>query len=695
MPAGQPQIPPGPGAPLVYPEPLDLGPPGPLEPEFTLEPEEPPDPPVITGLYPPEVPDVVRLAGPPPVIEGGEAIEIQGIPPAPPSMVPDTPPLEGPDIDIARARDRVRNIGDAKSAAEVQAADLADELRQVALELSTEQDPKKQERLLRRAGALQSQIQGASVASQAADLAVEQEGAALNATVQSAIRDAQAAKLGEAAEVLGARTTQTAARAAELREDQAAARDRVADRTQRYADILERGPRDTGATWTSAIGMIGEMWSAFAQKRQPNFTTWLDRGLQMARERHKADLDAERARITADEQVVADAATEISQMRADDAAFESAYLAQVDRDLAALAAEYGNTPRGMAADQARAEVQRRQQARATEAQAAQEKAERERRAFDAEMRKADLEARLMERKLAPQAAGPGAAVFGQRTDIPEDALVDPVTGQVLGISRFPNKVREDQDTIRQLSDTLQDVQTYINLLASTGRIYQGPGGDKLVKSADKARLESQYNKLLADIIRAYSGAAASDLEVERLKKVLPGPKSYMDMGSWDPAEVVREYRDTTSRTYENFLGTRLKTGLSMIRDPKTGKTLATSPTYGWRSETGADPVRTVVGDVVVDLNQPGEVAWRTGLTKWTQQAAGADDDGRAKIVEGLEKAAEALEATKQKERAEAVRKAIKEIEAVAEDVGTVTGAASLPSIAETAAGAVPTVGGEE
>lgn len=681
---------PGPGAPLAPPQPLDLGSPFVVPPL----PEAQPEPPVITGLYPPEVPDVVRRAGPPPVIHGGEQIEVQSIPPPPPPSpalaVP--PPVEGPDVDIARARDRVRNLGDAKTAAELQAAELSDELRSVATQLAGEQDPKKQEALLKRAGAIQARLQGADVASQASDLALEREEAALNATVQAGISEARTAKLQEASEVLGARTSQTLARAAELREDQAAARDRVAERTQRYADILERGPRDTGATWTSAIGMIGEMWSAFAQRRQPNFQVWLDRGLQQAREAHKGQLDAERARIAGEEQVIADAATEIAQMRADDAAFESAYLTQVDRDLAALAAEYANTPRGQAAEMARQEVARRQEARAAEAQAAAEKAQRERRKFEADMRKADLEARLLERKLAPPAAGTGAgaAEFGRRTDIPEDALVDPITGVVLGQSRFPKKARDDQQTVNDFTTALRDIQTYALKLDEVGKIYSGPG-EKAVRRQDVAELKQLYNDIFMKTQRALTGAAVTEQEAKRIAEIIPGPLTYTDLGTWDPADVIRTYRDRMATKYEDFLGSRLSTGTTLLRSPQ-GQTLPSSPTFAFKSEQGADPIRSVIGQVTADLNQAGETEWRTSMTRWLQQAATAPEAERARIVEGFERAAVALEDTKQAERAKIVREAIKNIGTVAEKVGTPAAAAALPSVVEAAAGSVPMVG---
>jgi hypothetical protein len=278
------------------------------------------------------------------------------------------------------------------------------------------------------------------------------------------------------------------------------------------------------------------------------------------------------------------------------------------------------------------------------------------------VRKTTAEAALLERKLA---GGAGAAVgkaFGDRTNISENALVDPISGAVLGESRFTGRgqVREDQDKLQAMSDTLTEMQEYINLLANTGRVYQGVGA-KYVKSSDTARLESKYHTLKADLIPALSDGAASDKEVARLEKILPGPKSYTDMGSWDPAEVVRDYRDTHARIYENFVGSRLTTGFTMIRGPK-GETLPTSPTFGWRAERGDAPIRTTVGDIVVDLNQDSDVAFDERLAGWVNRAAGANEKQRAQIVEGMRSAADALKDTNQKQRAKVVREALSQIE---------------------------------
>lgn len=658
-----PSFEPVPQAPLVLPE-VDR------EAEVAIPPIEPPMPDEFEI-----VPGPAMVTAPSePVDEPAPLISALGAQP---------PPVEGADVELARGHDRIRMLGEERTAAEREGANAAGELRAAAAAFQSATTPAEQAQAMAAAERAKQRMQGAQAMAQATGLAQEREQAAQQAEAESALAAERTARYSEAAQVLDDRAAETERRVAEAQGVRQRAQERRAQREQEYAALLDRGPQDTAATWTAAIGMIGEMWSAYAQRRQPNLGVWLERGLQQAKEAHAGDLDAIRARIGAEEQAIEDVAVDVAQRQADDLAFEQAYLARLDRDLAIVAAQYAQQPKGAAAEQARRAVQAQQQARAAEAMAAAEKAERERAKSAAELRKSGLEADLLERKL--RGTGTGAtAKAGARTNISESALVDPVTGVVLGESRFQDrgKVREDQDTIRAMSDTLTEMQEYVNLLANAGRIYQGAGA-KFVKGADRARLEAKHSKLLADIIRAYSGAAATDAEVERLKKVLPPPKSYTDMGSWDPAQVVRDYRDTHARIYENFLGSRLTTGFTTIRGPN-GETLPTSPTAGWRAERGDAPVRTVVGDIVVDLNQPGEREWRTALTQRVLEAASAEEGDRQKIIEGIEKAADAMDATKQPARAKRVREALKEIEEATEAMqavrgGAVSRAVDLPS----------------
>jgi hypothetical protein len=555
-----------------------------------VEPPLPPDFEVVPG------PAVVAPPSPPEQ-EAPPPIDLLGRQPA---------PVTGPDVTIARGNDRLRNLGQARIDAEREGALAADELRQAAADYQAAKTPAEQAKAMQRAEQAKQRIQGAGVTAQAAGLAVEREQAAQAAAIDSAISNERTARMAEAAQVLDARATETAARVAEAQAERARAQERRAAREKEYAALLDRGPQDTGATWTAAIGMIGEMWSAFAQRRQPNLGVWLDRGLQQAKESHAGDLEAMRARIGAEDQVIEDAALEIAQRQADDLAFEQAYLAKLDRDLALFAAQKGQTPEGMAAEEARRRVQAEQQARFATAQAAAEKAERENAKAAAEVRKTTAEAALLERKLAGGTGAAAGKTFGARTNISEDALIDPITGVVLGESRFQDrgKVREDQQTVNDFTTSLRDVEQYIGLLTKVGRTYQGLGRSA-VKDEDLGRLEQLYNDLFMKTQRALTGAAATEQEQERIAKIIPGPKSYSDFGSWQPDDVLRQYRDRMATSYEDFLGSRLKTGSTLIRSEK-GETLPTSPTYGFKISQGQTPVETKASRIITDLARKHE-----------------------------------------------------------------------------------------
>jgi hypothetical protein len=411
----------------------------------------------------------------------------------------------------------------------------------------------------------------------------------------------------------------------------------------------------------AVASVIGEILMARAHGGRPDLARAIAGVEQATKDEFQRRLAARMARIQDTGDAITRAGREREVFRAETAARRAEIYATIDRELETKLAQGKTLSQQAAYFAARDDVRAAREAEEAQLLAANTKLARERRRDDLELAKLAAETSMAQRKAMGGTGRPATtAVAGARTNISETALVDPVSGVVLGESRFTErgKVREDQDTIRSMSDTLTEMQEYINLLANTGRVYQGLGA-KAVKGSDVARLEAKHSKLLADIIRAYSGAAATDAEVERLKKVMPPPKSYTDMGSWDPAQVVRDFRDTHTRVYENFLGSRLTTGFTTIRGPK-GETLPTSPTMGWRAERGEAPGRTIVGDIVVDLNQDSETDFDRRLSGWVNRASGGQD--REKIAEGMRNAADALKETGQTQRAKAVREALKQVE---------------------------------
>ena len=454
------------------------------------------------------------------------------------------------------------------------------------------------------------------------------------------------------------------AKEAELQETQSAAERELVENRRAYRDILEQGPQETTKSTVLAVAsVIGEMLMARNHGTRPDFARAIAGVEQATKDDFQRRLAARMASIQDTGDAITRAGREREVYRAETAARRAEIYANVERELETRMAQGRTASQQAAYLAARDDVRAAREYEEAQLLAANAKLARAARRDDQEMAKLTAETELAQARAAKERGrgGPGAtAAAGATTNISENALVDPVTGVVLGESRFTDrgKVREDQDSINSMSNTLVDMQEYINLLANTGKVYQGLGA-KHVKDTDVALLQSKYNKILADIIRAYSGAAATDAEVERLKQVLPPPKSYSDIGSWDLGRVVREYRDTHAGVYERFLASRLTTGSSTIRGRK-GEALPTSPTYGWRAERGDAPIRTLVGDIVVDLNQDSDTEFDQRIAGWVNRAAGGQD--RDKIAEGMRSAAAALKDTGQTDRAKAVREALKQVE---------------------------------
>lgn len=502
-----------------------------------------------------------------------------------------------------------------------------------------------------------SEVQTAKQARQSARRAYVDEQAVADREGQILAAEAQTAAVAAAQAQDEALLRDARAKEAELQETQAAAERELVENRRAYRDILEQGPQETTKSTVLAVAsVIGEMLMARNHGTRPDFARAIAGVEQSTKDDFQRRLAARMATIQDTGDAITRAGREREVYRAETAARRAEIYAGVERELETRMAQGRTASQQAAYIAARDDVRAAREAEEAQLLAANAKLARAARRDDQEMAKLNAETELAQAKAAKErgrGGGPAAtALAGARTNISEEALVDPVSGAVLGESRFQGRgnVREDQDTVRQMSDTLSEMQEYINLLANTGRVYQGVGA-KAVKSSDVARLEAKYNKLKADLIRAYSGAAATEAEVARLEKVLPGPKSYTDMGSWDPAQVVRDFRDTHTRVYENFLGSRLTTGFTSIRGPK-GETLPTSPTFGWRAERGEAPVRTVVGDIVVELNKDAEDDFFRGVSKWGKAATEADEAGREEILTGLESAADALEATGQTTRAD-------------------------------------------
>jgi hypothetical protein len=427
-------------------------------------------------------------------------------------------PVTGPDVDIARGRDRQRVLSEARTAAEQDSATAAEDYRLAATAWQAAKTPEERAAAEAQAEDAQQRMQGARAVAQASGLAQEREDAAQQAIVGEALTSARTAKLAEVAEVLNSRAAETQRKVDEAAAIRVKAAERRAAREQEYATVLERGPQDKKATWTSAVGMIGEMFAAYAQRRPPNFDTWLERGLQMARETHKGELDAIRARIGAEDQAIEDAAVEVASARADDAAFEQAILASTDRDLQVLAARYAGTPQGMAAEQARRAVAEKQALRASEAAAAAEKAQREREKHAAEMRKMGAEAQIAERKAGLGGGGAGGATAGALNVAEPTQVIVPGTDIVL--ADF-GKQKDGAKRAEKARAAVQSTYGFLQKLNQYEALLEDYGARKLLdqsgwtESAEYRNLATQWESLKVSMAKMIAGQGFSTTESDQ------------------------------------------------------------------------------------------------------------------------------------------------------------------------------------
>lgn len=123
-----------------------------------------------------------------------------------------------------------------------------------------------------------------------------------------------------------------------------------------------------------------------------------------------------------------------------------------------------------------------------------------------------------------------------------DTLVDPVTRQPIFRSRFKDRkeILKAQQMIGDYTTSQRRAQDYIALLEKVNRLYKGPLAEKQRSDLQK-QVIAAHGRLISSTIKELSGTAASDAEVARIEKFLPGPKNLGDIGSWDVNKFARRY----------------------------------------------------------------------------------------------------------------------------------------------------------
>lgn len=203
-------------------------------------------------------------------------------------------------------------------------------------------------------------------------------------------------------------------------------------------------------------------------------------------------------------------------------------------------------------------------------------------------------------------------------------MVDPAKGgdpqrRQMFVSRYAGdqkRVQADQARINAYADSEREFRDYMAALRKAGKVYQGPGGEKM-RDATEKRLIARYNKILSNTARAISGAEIKESEIQRIKTQIPEPKSFTDMGSWDYDTMEQVFFGDLANRHDNFL-----LSIAPLDMPRE-EVLRRSPTRRWRQTRPAketpqdkaqrtflerDPViRGFGSDLMLDALQEGEL----------------------------------------------------------------------------------------
>jgi hypothetical protein len=266
----------------------------------------------------------------------------------------------------------------------------------------------------------------------------------------------------------------------------------------------------------------------------------------------------------------------------------SMYAAASGKDRVLANAEIVNAELQAQGDAALAQVEQSQYARAfQQAQLAQADAASRRSAWAS-----THNAKLADKRARDQMAHERemATLSGQAKQaaaLEQGTILDPNTGAPIGVSRFgKDNLKEavkDQDTVNAYVGLRDKVSAYKAKLKEVGEIYQGPYKDAVwAKSQDAADLEALHISILSDYLKAQSGATATEDELKRLQKVVPGPKSLMQRA--DPSDTLDQWVSQQDAKVEKYLAGR---GIN-VRD-LTGQSTSASPAAGYKALDAAEP----------------------------------------------------------------------------------------------------------
>jgi hypothetical protein len=493
-----------------------------------------------------EIPD-----GPPPLLVGGDvgeapmptSISSATFAPLPGGPAPATPGQTAAgaarELDIAGTLDRARGAyAPAAQAAQTVRAfdDAGEQLGRRWLEnrrqLAVTTDPAERKRLDDEAAKIDGEARAVQMgrvqARQDADAAIAQG----DLETDVAARDLSVMRREQAAEDVARERERRRVELERARTDRAAAAARVRERRGEAAALLKtQAEGDTATTWAGVAALIGEMTSAFAQRRQPDMDGAIKSVLDLGRERLAKQREAAGAAVDVAQADVDELERSMADIEAEGAASDAAILDQAQAALDLEMAKAKGTPREVAVYRAQEAVRTATEQAQAEAEIKQSDAIARRRQAEADIAlkaaqasKAQAEANKLMRRGMGAGGTPGPGTLASN--------VVAIPGTDLTLATFKNtkqgraeatKAREvvtgSAPGLRVLYEYLADIEDY----GTRGLFDQ----KDWARSPEMAALETARQAIVGPLAKVYAGGYNPSVSMEeRAEKAVAFPEGW-------------------------------------------------------------------------------------------------------------------------------------------------------------------------
>lgn len=393
-------------------------------------------------------------------------------------------------------------------------------------------DPAEIEQLTQQAAEIESQHVAMETGRRQARLDADAALVQGDAEVEVAGQELAVLRREQAAEEIGRERLKRRAQVDQLKSDRAAAETRVRERRDSATALLRaQVDDDTSTTWASVASLIGELTSAYAQRRVPNLDGAIQSVLTLGRERLSRQREAAGAEVESAEADLSDIGRSLDDIAAEGAATDVAILEQAQAALDLELAKARGTPREVAVFRAQqavadatAKANNEALAKQTEAESKRRQAEAEIQLKQAQARKAMAEAAKLERR------GMGGGQGTGTNTIAPHVVTMPGTSDVL--ATFPKtaagraaatKAREvvgaSAAGLRVLNEYLADIEDY-----GERGLFDRNGW---AKSPEMAALETNRQAIIGPLAKVYAGGFNPSINMEeRAEQAVAFPEGW-------------------------------------------------------------------------------------------------------------------------------------------------------------------------